>query len=94
MTFVKSCMQCPHCRLDACVRACVHACMCACVLVYHLNYNKKSTPFCEFATFYLHTQYTKVYTIIVVIHPGGSGIINILVNLSYLHNSCKTPKRK
>ena len=36
-------------------------CACACLFVYRLNYNKKSTPFCEFATFYLHTSYTNVY---------------------------------
>ena len=68
-------------------------CACACLIVYRLNYNKKSTPFCEFATFYLHTSYTNVYKHI-IIHPRESGIINILVNLNYLHNSCQTPKRK
>ena len=67
--------------------------MCACLIVYRLNYNKKSTPFCEFATFYLHTSYTNVYKHI-IIHPRESGIINILVNLNYLHNPCQTPKRK
>ena len=68
-------------------------CACACLFVYRLNYNKKATPFCEFATFYLHTLYTNVYKHI-IIHPRESGIINILVNLNYLHNSCQTPKRK
>ena len=68
-------------------------CACACLFVYRLNYNKKLTPFCEFATFYLHTSYTNVYKHI-IIHPRESGIINILVNLNYLHNSCQTPKRK
>ena len=68
-------------------------CARACLFFYRLNYNNKSTPFCEFATFYLHTSYTNVYKNI-IIHPRESGIINILVNLNYLHNSCQTPKRK
>ena len=79
--------------MSALLTRCVHACVHACVLVYRLNYNKKSTSFCGFATFYLQTRYSNVYTI-VVIHPRGSGTVNILVYLNYLLNSCQTPKRK
>ena len=41
------------------------------MFAYHVNYNKKSTTLCRFATFYLHTRYTNVYTLLGR-HPNGA----------------------
>ena len=84
MTFVKNLYASLHARMQ-CARAL--ACLCIVLITIKIRHH------CEFATFYLHTSYTNVYKHI-IIHPRESGIINILVNLNYLHNSCQTPKRK